>query len=76
MDLRTYRKSLGLSQEQCARELGVRSKSYICGIETTRRDASLRLALKIEQWSGGKVPASAVSNEAAQIARIKPGKAA
>lgn len=76
MDLATYRKSLKLSQEEVARALGVRSKGLISDIENNRRDASLRLALTIERWSGGKVRASSVSNEAARIERIKEGRAA
>lgn len=76
MDFASYRKSLGLSQEECAHALGVRSKGYISDVENGARVASLRLALKIEQWSGGRVPAASVCPEAAEIAKMKPGKAA
>lgn len=67
MELATYRKSLGLSQEACAAALGLRSKSYISDIEAGNRPASLKLALKIERWSGGAVKASAISPAAAEI---------
>lgn len=79
MDLATYRKSLGLSQEECAIALGVKSKSYISGIETGGRAASPRLALKIEQWSGGRVKAASLNPIVAEIiqrASPKRGRAA
>lgn len=78
MDLATYRKSLGISQEECARQLGVRSKGYISEIETdtTQSRASFRVAMRIEKWSGGKVKAATLSKEAADLARMTPGKAA
>lgn len=73
MDLATYRKSLGLSQEECAHALGVRSKGYISDIERGDRNASIRLALRIEAWSSGKVAAASVCPELADIARQRPG---
>lgn len=69
MDLRAYRKSRGLSQTEAARALGVESKGYICDIEKGRRPASLLLALKIEQWSGGKVKAATLNPKAAELAQ-------
>lgn len=71
MDLASYRKQLGLSQESCARALGVTSKGYISDIESGARHASLRLALKIEQWSGGAVDAASVNPLIAAL-RDKP----
>lgn len=65
MDLTTFRTSRGLSLEQCAVELGLSptSKSWLSDIENGKRDASLRLALKIEKWTGGKVKAASVCPE-------------
>ncbi|MBO9710695.1 MAG: helix-turn-helix transcriptional regulator [Caulobacter sp.] len=64
MRLAEYRKSLGQTQKQVATALGLKSKGLISMIEAGVRPASLRLALKIERWSQGKVPASEISAEA------------
>lgn len=71
MKLEAFRKELGLSQEECAKALGLKSKSYICGIERNEVTASLRLALKIEMWSGGRVKATSLNPSAAEIARTR-----
>lgn len=78
MDLASFRKSRGLSQEQCASELGLApsSKGWISEIESGARPASLRLALRIETWSQGAVAARTLSPVAAELARMKPGQAA
>jgi transcriptional regulator with XRE-family HTH domain len=57
MDLRAYRKSRGLSQLACAKELGLNSKGYVSEIETGSQPPSTHLALKIQKWSNGQVPA-------------------
>ena len=67
MDLAAHRKSLGLSQEQLARELGLASKSYISEIEGGSRTPPLRLAIKIERWSGGKITAASLCPDAAEL---------
>lgn len=57
MSFAAYRKSLGLSQEQCALELGLTSKGHISGIEGGSQPASLRLGLQIQIWSAGAIQA-------------------
>lgn len=71
MDLASYRRELGLSQEDLALQLGLSatSKGWISEIETGARPASLRLALKIERWSSGAVSAAELSPIAADLAR-------
>lgn len=69
MDLATYRKQRGLSQEELAQHLGLSSKGYISNIEKGERSASLHVALKIERWSGGAVKAASISPVAADLAR-------
>jgi len=60
MDLRSYRKSLGLTQAEAASELGFRSAGHLCEIEKGRIDATPKLALRIQRWSKGQVPAAEV----------------
>lgn len=74
MNLADFRKSLGLSQEECARALGLQSKGHISDIENGVRGASLELAMRIERWSGGRVAAKTLSSAAREIAEMKPAK--
>ncbi|MCA0366784.1 MAG: helix-turn-helix transcriptional regulator [Proteobacteria bacterium] len=62
MILAVFRESMGLTLEQCAVQLGLSrsSKSWLSDIENGIRPASVRLALKIESWSEGKVSAASV----------------
>lgn len=68
MDLAQHRADRKLSLEKCAIELGLSpsSKGWLSEIESGKRDASLRLALKIERWSGGAVSAASVCSELRQ----------
>ena len=70
MTLAQHRKSLGLSLEALAirLDLAPSSKSWLSEIENGRRDAALRLALKIERWSDGAVPAASICGELRKIA--------
>ncbi|MGZ3272407.1 MAG: helix-turn-helix domain-containing protein [Caulobacteraceae bacterium] len=58
MDLAAFRRSKGLSQQQAAAALGLRSKGYFSRIETGVAVCPLKLALKIEKWSDGAVRAA------------------
>ena len=60
MDLASFRLGRGLSQQQCAEELGLSSKSYVSGLESGAVTAPLRLALRVEQWSAGQVTADSL----------------
>lgn len=72
MELARHRTSLGLSLEDCARALGLSptSKGWLSEIENGKRHASLRLALRIEAWSEGRVPAHTVCPEVAVVRGI------
>ena len=61
MKLVDYRERLGISQTECARQLGLsgKSKGYISAIESGQ-PASVRLAFRIQKWSGGAVTAASV----------------
>lgn len=67
MHLADFRAEQGLTLEQAAVELGLSSSSgsWLSEIENGKRDASLRLALRIQRWSGGKVSAGSVCKELA-----------
>lgn len=65
MSFATYRADRGLTLEQCAVELELspKSRGWLSEIERGVTDASLRLALRIERWSGGAVTAASVCSE-------------
>ena len=60
MNLAELRKLRGWSQQQLADELGIRSKGHVSNIESGAETAGLRLALQIEAWSNGEVPAASL----------------
>ena len=62
-DLATFRKSRDLSQEEVARQLGLKSKGYLSSLENGQERMPLRLALQIEAWSAGEVPAESLLTE-------------
>ena len=57
MDLGSFRAERRLTLEQAALELGLSSKGYLADLERGRQSWPLRLALRVEAWSGGEVPA-------------------
>lgn len=67
MDLVSFRKSRGLTQDDLAKGLGLRSKGYISAIESGRHRPSLRLALRIERFTGGHVKAASLLPDAAEL---------
>lgn len=72
MLLSEHRRARGLTLAQCASELDLSPKSvgWLSEIENGKRDASLRLALRIERWSDGAVTAASVC---AELRTDKPG---
>lgn len=69
LSLADERAARGLTLEQTAIELGLSasSSSWISEIENGKRDASLRLALRIASWSEGRVTAASVNKELAAL---------
>jgi transcriptional regulator with XRE-family HTH domain len=67
MDFATYRSFKGLTLEQCADALGLKSKGSVADIESGRRAPSVNLALRIEGWSGGAVSASELNPVVRQV---------
>lgn len=69
-DLAAFRTARGLTQAQLAKELGLKSKGYLSVIERGEEPCPLKLALQIERWSLGSVPAlSLVGFEDAKLLR-------
>jgi transcriptional regulator with XRE-family HTH domain len=70
MDLATFRKSVGLSQQELGELLDLASKGHVSDIENGEVQPHLRLALKIERVSNGLVSAySLVSKDDADLLR-------
>lgn len=71
--MREQRESRSLSQEQFAIALGLQSKGYVSRIESGEITPSLRLALRIERWSAGRVRAeSLLSSDDAELLNRTP----
>jgi transcriptional regulator with XRE-family HTH domain len=76
MTLADARKAKGWSQEDLARALGLRSKSYICEIETGK-PPSLRVAIGIYRELGVKTaPIAALTDREIGILEKTTAKAA
>lgn len=54
MDIKALREAEGLTQEALARELGLKSKGYICGLENGR-EPSRRIAIALYRRYGVKL---------------------
>jgi transcriptional regulator with XRE-family HTH domain len=67
MDLASYRKSLGLSQEECAPLWGLRHKGSVSAIETGSEQPSLEVALRIQVWSEGRFLAAGLRPDLAEL---------
>lgn len=72
MTILDFRKSLGLTQEQFAERLGLKSKGQISEIESTNQ-CSMKVALKLESLSRGAVNAASVCPA---VALVREGRAA
>lgn len=59
-----YRKHLGLTQDEFAAALGLKSKGFVSDIEASNR-CSARIALAIEAHSKGLVDASTLNGDVA-----------
>lgn len=61
MDILTLRKSLNLSQEAFAAKVGLKSKGQLSMIERGQRSVGPDVAMRIEELSGGAIPAASLS---------------
>ncbi len=68
MTLESFRRSRNLTQAEAAAALGLSSAGYLSRLETGAITCPMRLALKIEAWSGGMVLAvDLLSHEDARL---------
>lgn len=59
----SLRKELGLTLDELAEQLGISSKGYLSQIERGVIDCSLAIALRIEEFSGGRIDAASLSRD-------------
>lgn len=57
----SLRKELGLTLDELAEQLGISSKGYLSQIERGVIDCSVRVALRIEDFSGARIDAAGLS---------------
>lgn len=67
MKISELRAELGLSLEAFAKAVGLSSKGYAHGLEQGTETCSVRVALKIEELSGGRIPASTLNADVALV---------
>lgn len=65
------RKDLGISQEQLAKRLGLKSKGHISQLERGDVTCSVETALKIENLSEGRIPASTLNPDVALVEQAR-----
>lgn len=64
-----FMKANGLNDEKAAEALDV-SRPYVTRLRLGKRSPSLRLAVRIEEWSGGKVPATGLEAAAPESGSV------
>lgn len=57
----SLRRELGLTLDELAEQLGISSKGYLSQIERGVIDCSVRVALRIEEFSSGRIDAACLS---------------
>lgn len=58
MSISAYRETRGLTQEEAAIELGLKSKGYFSVLEQGLEPTPIRVALRMQIWSKGQVQAA------------------
>lgn len=64
MELSEYMKAKGLRDKQAAHELAI-SRSFLSEIRQGKKQPTLDLAVRIEEWSGGEVKPADLLRKAA-----------
>jgi transcriptional regulator with XRE-family HTH domain len=71
MEITALRKEMALSLEAFAGLLGLKSKGHLSQLERGEQTPSVRVALKIEQVSGGRISAATL-NPDVMLVRCAP----
>lgn len=74
MDLESFRKARGLTQQQLAEAIGLRSKGSISMVERGIRDPSADLAIRLEHFSGGVLKAVDLRPDLADVTVAGPAE--
>lgn len=69
----SLREDLGMTLDEFARAVGISSKGYVSQIERGVIDCSLSIALKIEQFSAGRIDAAVLSRDVRMARSSCPG---
>lgn len=70
-ELATVRREMGLSQDEMARRLGLKSKGHLSQIERGEQSPSVRTALEIERVTGGRIRAADLNHDVALVDRFR-----
>jgi transcriptional regulator with XRE-family HTH domain len=70
MDITALRKEIGLSQEQFAALLGLKSKGHVSNLERGERP-SVRVALELERLSEGRLRAADLNPDVAMVEQFR-----
>lgn len=74
MTISELRKSLGLSQEEFARAVGLSSKGYVSDLEKADDPrCSVKVAIEIERLSAGKISAAELNPDVAIVRKAPFG---
>jgi DNA-binding XRE family transcriptional regulator len=69
----SLREELGMTLDEFARAVGISSKGYLSQIERGVIDCSLSIALKIEEFSEGRIDAAVLSRDVRMARLACPG---
>jgi len=76
MTIIELRKSLGLSQEDFAKAVGLTSKSYVSELESgSVSRCSVKVALEIERLSAGEITAESLNPDVGLVRNAEPSQA-
>jgi transcriptional regulator with XRE-family HTH domain len=67
LSIADLRAELALSQSEFAEAVGLSSKGHVSQIERGEASCSVPVALKIEELSGGRVPADQLNDDVALV---------
>lgn len=72
MELSAWRKSMGWTQADLARKLGLRSKAHVSRMESRAERVSAEQAIAVDRLSGGAVPVAELRPDLHDVRVIQP----